>query len=232
MSDIPDDLLDIATEDPIEAIIAIDQRIRPAPNLQIASMDDVEIINRYHAILRYACLIFGVEFDIDPREADANGISEAQKLLYLIKTEIDKRKIDRVHAKFQSSTSISLDDNWREKIYSYISHVRVIVTKAQICEQIRELIMNKLHALDAEVDRTKTRIEKITDVLVELCKGVSAGANELKPAVALFERVVGAIANIWPPAEPTNPALPPPDTLGLPSPDAHNKDDDADRPSS
>jgi hypothetical protein len=224
MDELPDDLLDFESGDPIEAIIKIDRNIRPPSDFRINGSDQVEIVNRYYQIIKHSCDLFGVTFDVDSN--DVSDTSDARTLLYLIQAEIEKRKIEVLHAKFQSKISIELDENWREKILSYISHVRIIVTKAEIREQIRDSIMSKLHALDAEVDRTRTRTAKITEVLVELCKGVSAGANELKPAVRLFERVVGAIANLWP-SQPPNLTLPPPDTLGLPPPDEPTAEDNA-----
>src|SRR5437016_5473782 len=90
-----EELMDIDAEDPLEAIIKIDRRLRPPPNLVIQNMDQVAIVNRYYAMMKHACELFGVEFDLN--EPFANGRSEGEKLLYLTRTEIDKRKLDRLH---------------------------------------------------------------------------------------------------------------------------------------
>ena len=211
-----DNLLSIEADDPLEAIIKIDEEVRPSREFRIQHVDHVGIVNRYFEMIKHACNLFGVAFELT--DGQANGISEAEALFYAVKTEIDKRKLDLLHAKLQMNSAVILDESWREKIHSYLAHVRRIVETANISVEIRDSIMSKLHDLDEEVDRKRTRIQKATDVLVDLCKGLSQGAKELGPAVRLFERIVGAMAQVRPSPQQT-PALPAPESLGLEAPD-------------
>jgi hypothetical protein len=79
---------------------------------------------------------------------------------------------------------------------------------------IKESMLAKVHALDAEIDRQRTRVEVVTGLLVGLCAAVGEGAKKLGPAVRLTERIVGALARLGPP-EPAILALPAPEALGL-----------------
>jgi|HubBroStandDraft_6_1064221.scaffolds.fasta_scaffold597785_1 hypothetical protein len=209
------DLTDIDAENSLELIIEIDKRLRPSI-AQVTGQADVEIVYAYHAAMKRACNLFDVPFDVPDPENDYT--STAQKLFYQTKTAIDLKKIDILYEKKNRAGSIALDTTWREKIHSYLKIVRQIVESAGLAPQIRESILKKLHDLDEEVDRKRTRIQKFNDALVELCGGVSQGATKLGPAVRLFERIVGALNGARP--EPEIRALPSPDSLGLPSPEA------------
>jgi hypothetical protein len=113
---------------------------------------------------------------------------------------------------------VALDNAWRDKIHSYVLHIRRIVNDAKdLPVSMREAILHKLNAFDAEVDRTRTRLQVFSDVFVALCEGLSAGAEALIPAVRLGERIIGALARLQ--GEPPILALPPPDQFDLPSPD-------------
>ena len=118
----------------------------------------------------------------------------------------------------RNSTGVALDNPWRDKIHSYVAHIRQIVNDAgDLPIQIKEEILRKLHAFDAEVDRARTRIEVFSDAFVRLCEGLSAGAKALGPAVKLGERIIGALARLS--GAPTVLALQPPEQLDLPAPE-------------
>jgi hypothetical protein len=113
---------------------------------------------------------------------------------------------------------VALDAAWRDKIHTYVQHIRHIVNNAEnLPVQIKETILTTLHAFDAEVDRTRTRIEVFSDAFARLCEGISAGAKSLGPAVKLGERIIGALVRLS--GAPPILALPPPEQLDLPAPE-------------
>lgn len=215
MSDLEFDLDEIQETDPIKAIIAIDRQVRPKIT-NMGSADQIEMVFAYRAIMERACNLFNVQFQVPVPESDTP--STAQKIFYLTKLEIDKLKINSLHRRLIEDDAVELDSAWRDKVHSYVAIIRGLVEKAELPIEIRDSILTKIHALDAEVDRMRTRIQTFTQVLVGLCAGISAGATALTPAVKLLERVIGAISRLHPNA-PSIPALPPPEDFGLESPD-------------
>jgi len=215
MSDHEFDIEDIEETDPVKVVIELEKRLRP--NLEgITTGPDIDIVHRYYDAVNSACKIFAVEFSVlPPRD---KSVATAREILYAVKTDIDKKRIELLHKKLHLNESVELDDPWRQKIHTYISHIRTIVEKADINLDIRDGILRKLHTLDAEVDRTRSRVQIFNDTLVELCKGVSGGATALRPAVSLFERVIGSLARLR--SEPRTLALPAPTSLGLEAPEA------------
>ena len=209
------DIEDIDEADPLKAVIEIERRIRPKIE-ECENAQHVRIAIRYYRAMKRACYRFGLDFDVAEPENEYTPTGD--RLLYETKAVIDEMKIDLLHQNFQSNESFILDNSWKEKVHSYVGHIRRIVERASLTPSLHDGIMAKLHALDQEVDRSRSRMKVFTDTFVDLCAGVSAGANELKPAVSLFERVVGALARLK--SQPPTLALPAPATLGLEAPDA------------
>ena len=211
MAETDTDILQIDISDPLNAFLQIDKQIRP----DIKSIDtptELDIANRYVKVILHAAKKFGI--DINVREpTNENSVVEARVSMNALRAEIEKKKIDLLFEKGQRDKSLNLDATWRDKIHSYLAIIRQIVDRSDAPQPIKESILTKLHALDAEVDRGRTRIEIFTEVLVGLCEGISAGATALTPAVRLVERVIGALARLHP--IPTVPALPPPEDYGL-----------------
>lgn len=121
-----------------------------------------------------------------------------------------------------SAQYINLDESWRTRVSTLLNHVRDHVRNATLEERLRTSIMHRLNDLQSEVDRTQTRVSAAMDVLVEVCEGLGAGAEALKPAVRLLERVVGAFRKAQRSRQEggQQQALPPPDVLSLPPSDA------------
>jgi hypothetical protein len=116
---------------------------------------------------------------------------------------------------------IELDENWKSRAGSYISHIRDLVSKADISESIRERIFKKINQLQEEIDRNRTHVESIAEVFLAVTEAVSKGAKHLDGAVKLIERLAGALsgartANL---EHDTQLRLPAPDNLGLSDPE-------------
>ncbi len=118
-----------------------------------------------------------------------------------------------------SAQYISLDETWRSRVSTLLTHVREIVRKADIEERLRASINQSLNSLQTEVDRTQTRVAAASDVLIEICDGIGQGAEALKPAAKLFERIVGAFRKAQKQKQDggNQASLPSPDILSLPS---------------
>jgi hypothetical protein len=212
------DITEITATDPKQIFVEIDKRIRPdAGNRYL----DGTTVEAYYSTLKHASLSLGVEFNV--KEPASSSEQDPSERLRAIKEEIDKKKIDILVETTTRKTAIQLDTAWRDKIHSYILHIRNIVNSADnVPAPIKEGILRKLSELDTEVDRGRTTVQIITDVFVELCAGVSSGAKALIPAVKIGERIIGALARLK--EQPPTLALPSPDQFDLPSPEMMEAD--------
>ena len=116
---------------------------------------------------------------------------------------------------------IELDSDWRARAGSYVSHIRNVVSRAEVNEAIRERIFNRLNELQSEIDRNRTHVEAITEVFLSLTEAVSKGAKHLEGAVKLVERLAGALSGARSAKieHDTQLRLPRPEKLGLSDPE-------------
>lgn len=115
---------------------------------------------------------------------------------------------------------VGLDDSWRTRATTYVTHIREAVNKAtDLPEGLRQSILNRLNELQNEIDRQRTRVSAAVAILVELCTGIGAGAKHLEPAVKLVERLTGAFNGLRKDSQESSgpKQIPPPDQLGLPN---------------
>jgi hypothetical protein len=135
----------------------------------------------------------------------------------LFMNKIYSRNVFAIDGQFRADYVV-LDDHWRTRATSHLSHVRAAVEKAELPERLRQSIFNKLNELQAELDRNQTRVRAAVETMAELCEGVGAGAKSLEPAVKILERIVGAFHGLQRKVADNSaaPQLPAPDTLGLP----------------
>jgi hypothetical protein len=201
--------------DPLKMFINLGQTMRPEGDNFNSETFKLEIIS-YYEKLRYAANRLGIAFDVDLPESMTSVVME--RLLFNIKTDIDKKGIEIMIAESIRDNGVALDNTWRSKVHSLVLHIRNLINGAKDLKyQIRETILDKLNKFDAEVDRTRTRVEVITEVLVALCHGVSEGAKELEPAVRVAERIIGALMRLQ--GQPPILSLPSPDQFDLPPTD-------------
>jgi hypothetical protein len=209
------DILDIEETDPRKIIVGIDRAIRPeisATSLTSPSTSDLHNILSYARSIQHAYRKFGLDFPINiPNEID---YSSGPSLYTSVKNTVENLKIDILYEKVQRGAVIQLDETWRSKIHTYLQHIRQIVEKTEMDVDLRDRILNGINYLAAEVDRSRAPLQKFTDTLVQLCEGVSEGAEALNPAVKLFERIIGAIVRLKTAAKPPL-ALPKPEDFGL-----------------
>jgi hypothetical protein len=207
------DILDIRESDPRTIIAEIDKNIRP--QIENFGSEDVPKIVFYLHSLRHAYSSFGLDFPIsEPKQMNYN---DAVMIYNASKREIDKLKIDILSEKRQRESAVLLDETWRGKIHSYLENIRHIVERTEMDVALRDRILDKLNKLAAEVDRNRAPLQKFTDTWVELCEGISQGADALAPAAKLFERIVGAIVRLGTAGKPQL-LLPKPEDFGLGEP--------------
>lgn len=216
MSDM--DFSDLTETDRVKLFLEIAKNGQINRENSYTNLDKAAIISYYYR-LAHAASALNVSFDIKDEVPKPSAYQGIDVFYDRILDEIEKRKIDLAIARSRllaAQAGITLDEPWREKVHSYLAHIRRIVTDASdLSAHLRQSILEKLNSLGAEVDRRQTRIQSFADMLVELCQGVSEGAIALKPAVVVGERIIGALARLK--AQPPVLSLPSPENLALPS---------------
>jgi hypothetical protein len=117
----------------------------------------------------------------------------------------------------RESSDVVLDDDWRAKASTYVSHIRSLVMKAELEEGLRERITSRLNDLQRELDRNRTKVASVAEVFLSLTEAVQKGAKNLVPAVRLFERLAGALSGARTASREARKTLrlPPPEAPGL-----------------
>lgn len=113
--------------------------------------------------------------------------------------------------------SVFLDETWRGKVSSYISHIRSQVEKAEIEQRLRQLIMNKLNELQAAVDRNEARVDSAIEIFLDLTEAAGEGAKNLKPAIGVGKKLWLSLKKLKQKEVEEEPQrrLPAPEELGL-----------------
>jgi hypothetical protein len=177
---------------------------------------DFNALRTYARKLQHASKRLGLDVEFPLTDKILEGQSA---YLRRITDILDLLRLDLTIDEAEENDTVSFDMEWREKIHTYVSHIRQLVTRVDNLETaIRESILTKLSVFEAEVDRTRTRIQVFNEAFVSLCEGVSRGATALTPAVRLSERIIGAFAQLR--RQPEMLALPSPEKLNLPKPEA------------
>lgn len=214
MPDIDDALGDLDETDPRKLIIEIEKRLRP--QIRDDAYVGFELAYRYYCAVKRACNALGIQFTVP--EPQSRGNTEGEALINMTKLEIELIHIDILTERVKASEAVALDDNWRGRIHSYLAHIRPLVERADIPIGLRDSILEKINNLSAEVDRSRTRVRAAGDLLIELCAIAGAAANELRPVIAVAEKIVGAFLRLQH-ADVPQLALPPPEGFGLPVPE-------------
>ena len=182
---------------------------------------DLAMQKVYSKAIISAIRLFGLEnefniFEIEEYladDADTGAYNSAKALINDVK--IEKLIIE---AKSEEPGQIVLlDDDWRSKVQSYIEHIRQVVRKAGIDESLQEKIIRRLSDLSLEVEKNRTTVARLGEIWLELTAAGGKGAENLKPAVELLERLAKAMMKLR--AASTRPALPSPDQAQLPPPE-------------
>ncbi|WP_147274889.1 hypothetical protein [Ferruginivarius sediminum] len=158
-----------------------------------------------------------IQIPENPREADIEEIRENLFQVERFMIKMYNRNIFDLDNSLRNQF-VSLDESWKQKVSSYIANIRKHVDAAEVDEALKERIFAKLNQLQNEVDRNRTRVASASEALTTMTEAVGQSAKNLRPAVALMERVTGSISKLWRTGEEREkqPQLPAPQELGLP----------------
>lgn len=88
------------------------------------------------------------------------------------------------------TTSIYLSYDCREEIDKLLARVRKVVNQADFPEAKKDAIYQRIAALQAEVDKSRTRLDAFLSRWLDVTNAVGEGAENLEPLAKLLERIM------------------------------------------
>jgi hypothetical protein len=147
------------------------------------------------------------------------NLTQVNQLDFAIQTIVGNIEVNHIiHEMLNGDiNSIELNDDWKAKASSYVSHIRTAVAKAEVSEGLRERIFSKLNELQSEIDKNRTRVQSLTEVFLAITEAMSKGSKHLDAPMKLLERLSGALSGVRHATIEHKPQLqlPAPESLGL-----------------
>lgn len=84
--------------------------------------------------------------------------------------------------------SVRFDRATKEKLRHHLEQIRVLVDKAELGETKKEALFKKINALQAEIDRDRTRFEALAALTIE-ASGTLGEALEKSKIESLLDKV-------------------------------------------
>jgi len=104
--------------------------------------------------------------------------------------------------------SVVIDKAGKIKLRHLLSQIRDTVENLEVSVAKKEALYKRISALQAEIDRDRTRYQAVAALMIEACDDAGEAAKRLEPVVRLIERV-GAAIGVAKRAEDARPKLPP-----------------------
>ncbi|MCG6558127.1 hypothetical protein MB818_07945 [Ruegeria sp. 1NDH52C] len=125
----------------------------------------------------------------------SDGDDAIQEALFKLEGFMDKVKAENLFDLEPNlrEASVYLDQEWKSHATTLVSHIREVVTRATMADDLREPILRSLNQLQSEIDRNRTRLERVSDAWLQITSAIGNGAENLEPAVKLIERLSKAM---------------------------------------
>lgn len=155
--------------------------------------------------------------NINPAKINESAIIAELYKLESFMTRLYARNIFEIDGNLKHQF-VDIDENWRTKVSTYVTHIREAVRVAEVEDKLRDAIMGRLNDLQHQIDRSRTSLDVVSDVFLAVTEALGKGAKNLEPAVKLVERIAGALTGLRRSQNEnsTPKQLPAPETLGLP----------------
>jgi len=91
-------------------------------------------------------------------------------------------------------TSIALSINFKTRIGGHLTAIHKIVSDANVSEDQRDAIYQRINNLQEEVNLDRTRTEAVIALWLDITSAISKGAKNLDPAIDRLERIMGVFS--------------------------------------
>ncbi|MDV7338410.1 hypothetical protein RYZ26_02295 [Terasakiella sp. A23] len=116
---------------------------------------------------------------------------------------------------FMESGSLTVDGPWRDRLFTYVEHIKTTVRNNIPDSPKKEAILKKIQLLEEELNTEKIKLERIGDLWLTVTSYVGEGAKNLLPVGTLLGKMNNALSKADEEAEEQKKMLPPPDDVGL-----------------
>lgn len=195
---ISDDELDNLPSDHAQAFVELENILRERTE---SKLFDYERINMDTDSVRRA-YVSGViaaakEYEIEGLEnyPVPNNVDDIRQFYSSFLADVDLTTMQlRIRiAKTRKRYSVSLEQKEKSKIHHYIQQIRAAIDEANIEESKRNKLFEKLNDFAAEVDKSRTTFQCLSDLFVTLCATIGDGVKELEPARKWLDSIAGVM---------------------------------------
>lgn len=209
---IPDEELSQLPVDPQLAFVRLEQIMRERLGMQEKEATDVDLprleyMNKV-AAAALAYKIDGLEKLFVPPDASGPLATALQQFT---------RQVDRVtmqirirSAQMNREGSVGLEDTAKAKIRHYIAQIKDAIDKAELPDDKREALYDKLNKFAAEVDKVRTALQAGMAVFIAVCDGINQGFIKLEPARKWLDSIAAILGRAKAEEERADYRLPPP----------------------
>src|SRR5262245_9941295 len=199
---IPEEDFDAASEgSPELAFVRLERRFRAAyeQNLRNAENDNgmwrhytIEYMN--HTVAAAKALGLDIlEFFTLPSDQDSSVYDQYQRF----RQEVDHLtvQIQIAHVRSGPKNSVALEESEKKHLRAYVDAIKGIIDKSSLFPAKKERLYDKINAFLVELDRDRTPLQKIHDIVLSLANTGGEAVEELEPAwkwVKLAAALLGA----------------------------------------
>lgn len=117
----------------------------------------------------------------------------------------------RIHAaRADHEGTVGLEDIERSKIHHFIQRIRTVIEQADLPDDKRDELFDKLNKFAAEVDRKRTKLQSAMAVVIAVCDGIGQGFEKLEPARIMIDSISVLLGRVKANEERADRQLPPP----------------------
>jgi hypothetical protein len=223
--DLDDIDYDSLPEDPHQAFLAIERLLRQNLATRLTNTEQKYWFSAYFDYvnnIQAAAEALDLRFLSDWKKQSFSDMSEGLFRNFL--ADVDKfiTKTRITQGRRTKGYSVAFDAAAKAKIRHFLDQIREIVDKAEIDDRKREALYARIAALQAEVDRSRTRFEALGAYFVETAGLLGEAGKKIEPLTNSIAKVFGIAKSAEdaalslpkaPELRKLNPPLPLPDPL-------------------
>lgn len=193
-----DDIFYNLPDDPEAAFVILEQEFRSEYQGEIEKADNNswadEARLKYAGQVRAALEELSIDFEFylpefTDGQMDYNRFQTFRRDIESLATKI---RIRTARARVQNS--VRLDPNTKSKLRQLLEKIKETILELDESDSKREALLRKVAALEAEINRDRTRFEVAAALWIGLCEKTGEGLEKLEPARKWIDSVAGFLA--------------------------------------
>lgn len=114
------------------------------------------------------------------------------------------------HSRRAKRYSVALDDATKQKIRHHLTQLKELADKLEISTAKREAILDRILALEIEMERERTRFDVVASFILEVSTVAGEVGDKLEPWRKWIDSIAGLLGRAKE-KDAQNPGLPPPE---------------------